>query len=220
MKIVHNNIAVLEGDLISSWVELSGRLDHDRSALPIIERYIDTNKNVIDIGAFIGDHTIAYSKKTSQKVYAFEPNKKAFECLMHNSQHHSNIECYHVALGNYNGRVSMNIDKHNIGANYVTYNEAGEVSIVKLDEYNFKNVGLIKIDAEGYEVDILKGAKQTILNSKPILIIEVNRGALRRAGTSEYHLYEILKEYGYICENIYKDHPLDGEQYDIVCKIN
>jgi FkbM family methyltransferase len=218
MKILGNGIAVIEGDLISKWVEENGRLDHDLSAVPIITSHIKNDTNVIDIGAFIGDHTIAYAKKTKGKVYAFEPNKKAFECLLHNMMTLDNVTCYNVALGLHNGRVNMNEDESNIGANFLTYNENGDVSIVKLDEYNFTDIGLIKIDAEGFEIDILKGAKQTIDTNRPILVIEVNKGALERNGANEAKLFELLKELKYNCENIYKGQKMEGDQYDIICK--
>ncbi len=60
MKII-NNIAVIEGDeYLSKWVIDSGRLDHDQNSLPIILAYIKEGYTVIDAGANIGSHALAY----------------------------------------------------------------------------------------------------------------------------------------------------------------
>ena len=77
-------IAILETDnCICRFVEQSGRLDHDQNMLPIVLSYIPIGGVVIDVGAFIGDHTIAYLNKVRENgmVYAFEPYINAFECL-------------------------------------------------------------------------------------------------------------------------------------------
>jgi len=64
VKILDNGIAVIEGDThISSWVESTGRFDHDQNALPIILEHIKEGDWVVDGGAFIGDHTKAYKDK-------------------------------------------------------------------------------------------------------------------------------------------------------------
>ena len=87
MKILPNNIAVLENDShISRWVEETGKLDHDEYSLPIILKHIKEGDYVVDAGAFIGDHTVAYVKAVGStgRVYAFEPNLSAYECLVYN----------------------------------------------------------------------------------------------------------------------------------------
>src|SRR5262249_37578392 len=83
-KMLTNDIWVLEGDQISNWVEQEGRLDHDQNFLPGILEHIKPGDTVIDVGAFIGDHTVAYAAK-AKKVIAFEPNPLAFECLKYNT---------------------------------------------------------------------------------------------------------------------------------------
>ena len=53
----------------------------------------------------------------------------------------------------------------------------------KLDAFNFDNVDLIKIDAEGYELPVLEGAKETILHNKPWIQIEANKSGARYGRT-------------------------------------
>ena len=52
------------------------------------------------------------------------------------------------------------------------YTEKILVQIKKMDDFNFVNIDFIKIDVQGYEYEVLKGAKKTLINSKPILCIE------------------------------------------------
>ena len=66
MKITKEGIAILENDThISKWVEESGKLDHDQNDIPLILKYINEGDTVVDCGAFIGDHTIAYLNRRS-----------------------------------------------------------------------------------------------------------------------------------------------------------
>jgi hypothetical protein len=68
MKITKHGFAVLENDQwISRWAEEEGRLDHDQNMLPLILKHIYRGDTVVDVGAFIGDHTIAYSEKVGTR---------------------------------------------------------------------------------------------------------------------------------------------------------
>ena len=81
------------------------------------------------------------------------------------------------------------------------------VPLRTLDSFNFKNVGLIKIDTEGYEVPVLLGAERTIKENKPRLIIEVHRVYKKK---KMKRIIEILARHGYIWIIRYKprkSHP-------------
>ncbi len=82
------SIAVIEFDShISSWVEEAGRLCHDSMVHESILPLIKEGDWVVDAGAYIGDHTIAYAEKVGSRgrVIAFEINPPALECLKHNA---------------------------------------------------------------------------------------------------------------------------------------
>jgi FkbM family methyltransferase len=219
MKILPNNIAILENDQwISKWVRESGRLDHDQWLLPRALPHIPEGGTVIDIGAFIGDHTIAYANKVGKCgwVIAFEPNPAAFECLQHNMSSLHQVNCINGGVGESNESIGLEIHPHNAGATYPT--EAGKIKCQTIDGLGDINIDFIKIDAEGFEVKILKGGKNKITTCKPVMLIEVNSGALERAGTSVGELLVLLAQYGYTFENIDGTGNLSGPQYDILCK--
>ena len=76
-----------------------------------------------------------------------------------------------------------------------------EINIVKLDDevnnYKLTRVDLIKIDVEGYELNVLKGALLTIQKYKPILFIELDDNNLKEQGTSAFELINFIKSLGY-----------------------
>jgi FkbM family methyltransferase len=202
---------------ISKWCIESGRLDHDQNALPRILPHINEGDCVIDIGAFIGDHTIAYANKVgiSGKIIAFEPFPKSFECLELNMAGRENVKCHNKALGDWGGFKKSFVEDKNTGASFLSDGE--ETNIFPLDYLADYRPNFIKIDAEGMEVSILKGAENAIKRTYPKMMIEVNQGALQRNGESIESLFALLDEYGYRYENIYPDQQMSGPQFDILC---
>jgi FkbM family methyltransferase len=212
MKILPNGIAVIDGDShISRWVEEEGRLDHDQNALPLILEHIKEGDVVIDAGAFIGDHTIAYTKAVGINGYviAFEPNPVAFQCLVHNCPN-ANLFNYGLGSGTRSAFLQTN---ENAGASYL--GESGEeVRLMCLDELNLDRLDFIKLDVEGYEVEALKGGINLINKFRPKMWIEVNRWCLDKQGSSVKELLEAVASMGYQMEP-YPEHG--GDQYDILC---
>ncbi len=231
MRITEHGFAIIDGDThIGKWAEESGRLDHDQNALPIILGHIKEGATVIDIGANIGSHSIAYSKKACKNgvVICFEPFKKSFECLLHNVAYHKNeftspIYCYNHALGAKEGFVDSFCEVDNYGMAIVRESKIPtDIKIEKLDTF-FKNNGtlnsldFLKIDAEGCEVDILIGASDTIRKFRPIMFIEINEHTLVAKGYSKNDLLKTVSDIGYWYRNIYEDQGLEFEQFDIIC---
>lgn len=143
-------------------------------------KFGDKNMNAIDIGANIGTHVV-YLSNYFKTVYAFEPQKKVFEILNKNIKLNNitNVITYQNGLGNEDKIVKMrgysNNQPENIGAINIDENGSGEEIVVKtLDSFNLTNIKFIKMDVEGYEYFVLLGGKNTILQSKPIIIIELN----------------------------------------------
>jgi FkbM family methyltransferase len=212
MKILPNGITVLEGDThISSWVESEGRLDHDQYSLPIILEHIKEGDVVVDAGAFIGDHTIAYLEKAGESgvVIAFEPNPKAFQCLIHNCP---KAKAFNYGLCSHSGEAFLELCE-NVGASSI--GEAGEaIKLMCLDELNLDRLDFIKLDVEGYELRALRGGEGLIDTHRPKMWIEINRGALEKHGASAREIFTFLLDYGYEI----KSYPDDGgDQYDILC---
>jgi FkbM family methyltransferase len=218
MKITNKGIAILEGDnCICKWVQESGRLDHDQNMLPLVLKHIKRGDTVIDAGAFIGDHTIAYSKAVGDngRVVAFEPSQDAFSCLNYNLNRAKNTECYNFGLGSVTSGKSVVEVEGNAGMNYLT--DGGDIIVKTIDGYAFKKLDFIKIDVEGYELEILKGATKTIQKFKPKMLIEINQMALERMNLKREDIFNFLDDHGYTYKNIYPNQSLTEYQMDILC---
>ena len=132
----------------------------------------------VDVGANVGLWTFLLAEKNIT-VHAFEPSPRPQRTLKQNAERYFNVHVYPFALGegNYEAKLNLHeISGHNslIGRGKDFTGNQISVVVRTLDSFNLQNVGLIKIDTEGYEVPILLGARQTIAKHKPRLVIEVH----------------------------------------------
>lgn len=140
------------------------------------------NKDIIDAGAFTGDTSLPLSKITSKKVYAFEPFKESFSLMGKNISDNniSNIKAENMSLGNLNGQRTLFLANDNYqGISSKIHNKNSEELVVEertvdsyVEEHNL-DVGLITVDIEGAEQDLLNGAIETITKQKPLLFISI-----------------------------------------------
>lgn len=209
---------MIEGDShIGAWVQQAGRLDHDQNALPLILKHIKVGDVVVDGGAFIGDHTVAYAKAVGEsgKVYAFEPNREAFDCLAYNTGKLPQVVARTWGLSDALHDVGF-VPNENAGASHFQVTGENDAGMDMLDFLRLDQCNLIKLDIEGFEVRALKGAAKTIKRCRPVLVVEVNEGALNRQGTTGAKLLDLIHEYGYRIENLYPKQPLSGAQFDVI----
>tara|TARA_R110000868_G_scaffold276064_4_gene535711 strand:+ start:5868 stop:6557 length:690 start_codon:yes stop_codon:yes gene_type:complete len=210
------NVAVIRGDVgACSWVYQLKRLDYDRGMLDRIIPYIDKDAAVLDIGAFVGSHTVEYLKH-AKCVMSFEPNPSAFACLSYNCPKAIRVN---MALGNGFAKRYWTRIYPNCGASYLsdepTY-DCLTVQVRPLESFMLPSrIGYIKMDAEGEEVAIIKGAYNIIAQNKPTMCIEINNAALNRTGTSSDELITILHNLGYRTEPIWPGCD-SHEQYDLL----
>ncbi len=132
----------------------------------------------VDIGSNVGMWARFVAKK-GFTVHAFEPDPRAINHLKELEKQFSSVYVYPYALGNNNGEIKLNLHESSEHDSLILKGEdfIGRqitIPIRTLDSFNLTNVGLIKIDTEGYEVPILLGAEQTIKENKPRLIVEVH----------------------------------------------
>jgi FkbM family methyltransferase len=129
-------------------------------------------KNVVDVGANIGNHSAFLSKVMGAKVTSFEPIKDNFMHLVKNNDGDN----YNVGLGDKEkemGYVGNNILNGNPNMGECVLTDGFGIKIKTLDSYNLKP-DLIKIDVEGMEDEVVSGGIETIKKYKPILVIEHN----------------------------------------------
>ncbi len=167
--------------------------------LNIINSISDINKVSLDIGANLGLFTY-FMSRSSKKVFAFEPNPYPLKYLKHVID--KNVEIVPIALGNIDGTIKLKIPKNRKGwssngasIKHVDLNRGikHQVNIHKIDTLKIENIGLIKIDVEGAELDVLEGALQTLKEQKPNLIVE---NEINRTSKPEL-LFQFMKNINY-----------------------
>jgi len=190
----------------------SGKL-FEQFLLSFVKQFIPEDKNIIDIGANIGVHSVIYSNYTSGTVYAIEPQPRVFNILEQNisSNNCRNIIPYMFGASSQNTRFFMNARydiKENQGAFRITEKEEQGIMIECkiLDELYIENVGYIKIDVEGHELETLKGLTRTISEYKPILMIEIHD-----TSPTKNQVFDFIENVGYTslwklshCDYIFK----------------
>lgn len=152
----------------------------------------------VDIGAHIGHMSFVFAQRFDQ-VHAFEPVNENAECFVMNMRQFENkgirfldkIVLHKQALSNNFDAVSItNPAKDNSGAWEVRPGPG--VRARTLDSYDLKDVDLIKVDTQGCEIAVLEGAKETIKNNRPILMIEVVNN-----GEVDHQLDQYILDLGY-----------------------
>ena len=132
----------------------------------------------IDVGACIGLWTFQLANK-GKIVHAFEPFTYSYRFLREMAKQYSSVYVYPFALGEDNYIAQLHLHKTHMLNSITKYRDdyignEQQITVRKLDGFDIPDVGLIKIDVEGYEVPVLLGAKQTITKNRPRLVIEVH----------------------------------------------
>lgn len=167
----------------------------------INEYFCKTAKyNSIDIGAHIGFHSL-YFAELFNNVYSFEASIHNYECLLYNTKVKTNINCWNIAIGDKYDSCNITIPwdfpiKENInsGMGHITLGD--EVKIRPLDSFNLNNISFIKIDVEGYEYFVLKGATELLKNNKMLIMFELN-GHESRYNIKYKDIHELLISLNY-----------------------
>jgi FkbM family methyltransferase len=178
---------------------------------------------VLDIGANIGETTLAFSRLTgvNGKVYSFEPDPQTFERL---TAHLLLNNCLNVVpvnkgLGKAEAQMLLEEGEHNSGGNRISPGQATtgkKIAITTLDKFAAENtiqqIDFIKIDVEGYEYHVLSGAEETIKKHRPSFFIELVDDFLKDQGASSTMLTGFLLQKNYSVTNANDGTPVSGGQ--------
>ena len=153
--------------------------------------YIKSWRGCVDAGANVGMWT-RNLMKDFDRVYCFEPNPIFAECWKRNIPADQNAVLYEVGLGDSEHTATYRQPLHQM-----LDRTPGSVQIKTLDSFELTGIDFIKIDVDGYEDLLMKGAVETIANNNPVINIEMKR-------TKRPHVVQdaedVLKKLGYICK--------------------
>jgi FkbM family methyltransferase len=170
--------------------------NHDKSVVKVLDRYmlegpygykdgdfdvrVKQGDVVIDVGAWAGDFS-AYAVSKGARCYAFEPVNKTFAMLCETSELNAgNIHPIQKGLGSKECEVNITISETNSGENSMVikndhFLKEEKIAVTTLDQFvaenNLSKIDFIKVDIEGAERDMLKGATQVLKTFAPKLAI-------------------------------------------------
>ena len=145
------------------------------------------NKDIIDAGGYVGDTALLFSSYTDKSIHVFEASPSNMDIIRETIRLNQleNIVPVSKALGEKSGTATFSLGERNSCNSLVerpgyNYPNHIEVPVITLDDYVRENnleVGLIKVDIEGGEQLLLKGAVETIRTLHPILLISIYHSA-------------------------------------------
>jgi FkbM family methyltransferase len=216
---IYGQMLVNRHDIIQTdfLVKTGVAVDHGEiDLLAKILEQLGTGLTFLDVGANFGTYTLALARAVGPggTVHAFEAQRIIFQMLTGSVALNSltNVICHHAALGDEVGRIEIPQFDYHQPLNFGSIEFGPEqqepldqvrahdpqrlefVTLTTIDQCGFAQVHMIKIDVEGMEMAVLKGAEQTIGRCRPVLYVEFlksDRQALREwLETRDYDVHE------------------------------
>ena len=185
---------------------------------PGADMFLDLSRNtkdlkvIFDVGGNIGQ-TVGLFKQAYPKsvIYSFEPVAETFKELERNTLTFTNVHCKNIALGSERAEIEIILnDNPTSGTNTLNPDRMNKrpdakrevIQVETLDSFaeseNLKHINMLKIDTEGWELNVLKGANNFIKNGAiDFLLCEVGFSPENKLNTYFPELNEYLIQYGY-----------------------
>jgi len=208
-----SKIKVDIGECIGS--ELYYFREFERDTYEVIQKLMVNGKCFFDIGGNIGLISLMVNQICSGdvEIHIFEPAPDNFESLKDNIKINGidNAILNNVAVSSENGTtLEINIyEDQGYNSVYkldrVPFKSKVEVSVLSIDGYIEKQqirpdtIELIKIDVEGHEYNVLKGASRLLTKYSPKILCEISHANLSKTGLSPRDVIDSVLSYGYRC---------------------
>lgn len=189
---------------------------------------------VLDVGSNIGEVLLNMAKVNPDgRIYGFEPVKSTFDKLQKNVSLNSfsNIYLNQLAVSDTNETVYYQAKEGHSGGTMMSkeskINSPNFIEAMTLDNFAELNliekIDFIKVDIEGFEMNFIKGALQTLKKHKPSIFIEVDHDKLIRQNSSPEELLSILKSIGYKVLHVKTNEEIKPsnqkeKHFDVYCK--
>ena len=193
---------------------LTGRLEPEISLLPSLVR---PGSRVIDVGANIGFYAYALAR-LGVRVECFEPVPACIAVIRDYAS--PRITTHEIALSDAPGQAQLHVPEQagrlataqahlgQLPGAEVPDGQTLNVQLATLDSFGFDDVSLIKIDVEGHELAVLRGARETILRDRPVLIVEIEQRHLPSGSMAD--VFAFVEALGYAGSFLRssREHPL------------
>lgn len=168
-------ISAPDADWIGETIQRTSQ-PYEQDLLRALEPFARASLAIIDVGANIGNHTLYFAIVRGATVHAFEPNPAALAFLRSNVEANGavTVHVHEVGLSDVNGHADI-APAEDLGMARIEPSSSGRIELRTLDSYEFPpepRIAVIKIDVEGGEARVLKGAQETIRMHRPIIAAE------------------------------------------------
>lgn len=156
-------------------------------------------RNFVDVGALFGIFSLLFTRNPGTKAWALEPSPFAYPILVAHCTANidRNIIPLQVFAGRETGRkLDCGRDWKHVVANREMSGEILTLEETRLDDLDLE-CDCMKIDVEGHEGSVLRGAEQLIQRCRPMIFLEAHRNDLWRDGESAESLLELFHKWGY-----------------------
>lgn len=182
------------------------------SILRVLPDYIEKGKLTIDVGGNSGYQTYFHAKYNN--VVTYEPVPELFKVLQHNLKGLDNVTLINKAVTDSDRDITLHVDINRLSMTSqmpLVESQAITVPGVALDNEGFDHVanlvGFIKVDVEGYELDVLEGCKNLVNQHRPTMMVEVYQPWCDKVGFDSEQIFDFFDCRGYTikyydCENI------------------
>ena len=156
---------------------------YQHNVYKLAKKHVQHFRTAIDVGAHVGYFSI-YMAQDFANVIAFEPVPSNTHCWRKNLSAKTNVKLFECALGDTITPLCIS-QPHKINSGSWEISRSGyPVEQNRLDSFGLSNVDYIKLDIQGYELNALLGALNTINQNKPIVQIEMSsKDCIQRAGS-------------------------------------
>ena len=161
--------------------------------LEMVCRRLRPGVTAVDVGANDGIYTHGFAR-AGARVEAFEPQPSCLEVLRAYERLRPAVRVHGIALGARDGEATLVVPRRN-GRPITGHARLGgtgsgggehQVRVRTLDSFQLRDVAVIKIDVEGHEGEVLLGARETIRQSRPTLLVEIEQRHLARPVTEAF----------------------------------
>lgn len=184
---------------------------HSIDELCVLGNLLKPDMVFVDIGANQGEFTLYAGRRiTSGRVLAFEPMPRMFAQLQENIQLNrlTSVVVHNSALSSHAGSMTIHAAadavNEGLGTLYpvgTDFQPAGTVQLEVFDEvfrgHKLDRLDIIKLDVEGSELAVLRGAQRSLVRFQPVIMFELNRPAFAAAGYTPEALIDYLRSLGY-----------------------
>jgi len=177
---------------------------YEPEVVDVIKKFLVPGDLVIDAGASIGNHTPLMSKLVGEIgiVLAFEPHRESFNQLLRTTKGLNNVLRYKRALWNHQCKMQLwSMDEMGYSS-FHKYDPANHSEMVDCFAIDLILLGLpqprlIKIDCEGAEEEILRGAEKTLRRGVDAVVVELNFQLFELMGRTDHTIRNYMAELGY-----------------------